>query len=84
MLLKVRWRHLERITGVALKQHPLPHENGETVVALIDNEATINKYYRRKNHLELRPAHTGMKSIVVKKGDLRIEGKVAGVIRHYR
>jgi len=75
--LKVQWRHLGRTTG-SLKQYPLPQENGETVVALIDNEATINKYYKRKNHAELRPAHTGMKSILVKKGDLGIKGKVAG------
>ena len=34
--------------------------------------------------LQLRPAHTGMKSIRVKKGDLRIEGKVAGVMRYYK
>ena len=59
-------------------------ENGETVVALINNEATIKKYYKRKNHVELRPAHTGMKSIRVKKGDLRIEGKVVGIMRYYR
>ena len=59
-------------------------ENGETVVALINNEATVKKYYRKKGMVELRPAHEGMKSIMVKKGDLRIEGKVVGVIRHYR
>ncbi|MBW1796275.1 MAG: hypothetical protein JRJ38_17955 [Deltaproteobacteria bacterium] len=83
MSLNVQWRHLGRITGT-LKQHPLPQENGETVMALIDNEATINKYYKRKNHVELRPAHTRMKSILVKKEDLRIKGKVVGVIRHHR
>ena len=59
-------------------------ENGETVVALINNEATVKKYYRRKNYVELRPAHTGMEPIIVKKGDLRIEGRVVGVIRHYK
>jgi repressor LexA len=59
-------------------------ENGETVVALINNEATVKKYYRRKNYVELRPSHTGMEPIIVKKGDLRIEGRVVGVIRHYK
>jgi len=68
---------------VVVRKQPAA-ENGETVVALIDNEATIKKYYKRKNYVELRPAHTEMKSIRVKKGDLRIEGKVVGVIRHYR
>lgn len=59
-------------------------ENGETVVVLINNEATVKKYYRRRNYVELRPAHTDMESIIVRKGDLRIEGKIVGVIRHYK
>jgi repressor LexA len=59
-------------------------ENGETVVALINNEATVKKYYRTNDHVELRPAHTGMEPIIVKKGDLRIEGKVVGVMRNYK
>jgi len=59
-------------------------ENGETIVAIINNEATVKKYYKRENHVELRPAHTGMASIIVSEGDFRIEGKVVGVIRHYR
>jgi repressor LexA len=59
-------------------------EQGETVVALINNEATVKKYYRNKDQVELRPAHEGMESIRVKEGDVRIEGKVVGVIRYYR
>ena len=59
-------------------------ENGETVVALINNEATVKKYYRRRNYVELRPAHTDMEPIIVRKGDLRIEGRVVGIIRHYK
>jgi len=59
-------------------------ENGETVVALINNEATVKKYYKRDDHVEFHPAHTGMESIRVKEGDLRIEGKVVGVMRYYK
>ena len=59
-------------------------ENGETVVALINNEATLKRYYKTGDHVELRPAHEGMEPIRVKEGDLRIEGKVVGVIRRYR
>ena len=58
-------------------------ENGQTVVALINNEATIKKYYKKKRKVELRPAHEGMESIVVRKGDLLIQGKVVGLIRRY-
>ena len=66
---------------VVVRKQPTA-ENGEIVVALINNEATVKRYYRRRNHIELRPAHTGMESIHVKKGDLRIEGKVVGVMRY--
>jgi len=59
-------------------------DNGETVVALIDNEATVKKYYRRGDHVELRPAHAGMPPIRVREGDLRIQGKVVGVMRYYK
>lgn len=59
-------------------------EQGETVVAVINNEATVKKYYKNKDHVELRPAHEGMEAIRVKEGDMRIEGKVVGVIRYYR
>jgi repressor LexA len=59
-------------------------ENGQTVVALINNEATVKKYYKQKNYVELRPSHTGMEPIFVKEGDLRIEGRVVGVMRHYK
>jgi repressor LexA len=53
-------------------------------VALINNEATVKKYYKNKDHVELRPAHEGIEPIRVKEGDVRIEGKVVGVIRYYR
>jgi len=59
-------------------------ENGQTVVALINNEATVKKYYKQKNYVELRPSHTDMESILIKEGDLRIEGRVVGVMRNYK
>ena len=59
-------------------------EIGETVVALINNEATVKKYYKSRGYVELRPAHEGMESIYVKEGDIRIEGKVVGVLRYYK
>lgn len=68
---------------VVVRKQPTA-ENGETIVALINNEATVKKYYRRKDHVELRPAHKGMEPIRVRNGDLRIEGKVVGVMRYYK
>lgn len=60
-------------------------EHGQTVVALLDNEATVKRLYRRGGRVELHPANPSMQPIVV--NDLesfRIEGVVVGVIRHYR
>ena len=68
---------------VVVRKQPTA-ENGETVVALVNDEATVKKYFRRKNHVELRPAHRGMESIRIKKEGLRIQGKVVGVMRDYR
>jgi len=59
-------------------------ENGQTVVALSNNEATVKKYYQRKGHVELRPAHKDMEPLIINEGDLRIEGRVVGVMRHYK
>jgi repressor LexA len=67
---------------VVVRKQPTA-ENGETVVALVNNEATIKKYYKRKRDVELRPANEGMESIVVKHGGLRTQGKVVGVIRYF-
>jgi len=66
---------------VVVKKQPTA-ENGQTVVALIDNEATVKKYYKKRGHIELRPAHSGMETIRVREGDIRIEGRVVGVMRY--
>ncbi len=68
---------------VVVRRQPAA-ENGDTVVALLKNETTVKKYYRRPGYVELRPAYQGMASIIVREGELRIEGKVVGVIRHYK
>jgi repressor LexA len=68
---------------IVIRKQPIA-ENGEMVVALINNEATVKRFYKQKQYVELRPAHTGMEPIIVKQEDLRIEGKIVGVIRHYK
>lgn len=67
---------------VVIRKQPTV-ENGEIVVVLINNEATLKRYYRHDGEVELRPAHKGMKSFWIDEGDLRIEGKVVGVLRYY-
>ena len=53
--------------------------NGEIVVALIDDEATVKTFYKEKNHIRLQPENSTMEPIIVP--DCKILGKVAGVFR---
>ena len=53
--------------------------NGEIVVALIEDEATVKTFYKEKDHIRLQPENHTMDPIIVP--DCRILGKVAGVFR---
>jgi len=68
---------------IIVRKQPMV-ENGQTVVALINNEATVKRFYKREQYVELRPAHTDMEPLIISEGDLRIEGRVMGVIRRYK
>jgi repressor LexA len=57
--------------------------NGQTVVALVNHEATIKTYFKKDSHIELRPANAAIQPIIVKPSDsFHIEGILIGVIRH--
>jgi len=58
-------------------------ENGEIVVALIEDEATIKKIFMKRDLIQLEPANSTMQPIVVKKGEKKISivGKVVGIFR---
>jgi repressor LexA len=60
-------------------------DNGETVVALLGNEATVKRYYRETDgRIRLQPANATMDPIFVAEDDLRIRGVVVGLMRRYR
>ena len=54
-------------------------ENGEIVVALIDDEATVKTFYKEKDYIRLQPENSTMDPIIVP--DCKILGKVIGVFR---
>jgi repressor LexA len=54
-------------------------KNGEIVVAMIDDEATVKRYFREKDHIKLQPENKSMKPI--KTRDARVLGRVVGVFR---
>ncbi len=70
---------------VVVVQKQATARNGQTVIALVNGEATIKTYHRKGGMVELQPANETMQPIVVKKNDtFHIEGIVVGVIRHLK
>ena len=53
--------------------------NGEIVVALIEDEATVKTFYKEKDHIRLQPENSTMDPIIVP--NCSILGKVIGVFR---
>jgi repressor LexA len=63
---------------------PQPNaENGEIVVALVEDEATIKRIFRKRDLVRLEPANPKMEPIVIKRGEkeVTIVGKVVGIFR---
>jgi repressor LexA len=68
---------------VIVKKQPTI-ENGSIACILIDNEATVKRFYKRKNYIELKPENPDYKPIIITKDtatDILILGKVVGVFR---
>ena len=53
--------------------------NGEIVVVLIEDEATVKRFFREKDHVRLQPENASMKPILTKEAE--ILGRVVGVFR---
>ncbi|MDA8441214.1 MAG: transcriptional repressor LexA [Peptococcaceae bacterium] len=53
--------------------------NGEIVVALLEDEATVKRFFKERDHFRLQPENQFMEPILVK--DVAILGKVIGVFR---
>lgn len=56
--------------------------NGARVVAMVDNEVTLKKFYQERDHIRLEPANGAMAAIVVDPSrDVKILGVLEGVVR---
>ena len=44
-------------------------QNGQTVVALVNHEATVKTYFKKATHIELHPANAAMQPILVQPSD---------------
>ncbi len=58
-------------------------EDGEIVVALVDEEATIKRIFKKRDSVILKPENSLMRPIVVRKGEKKVTivGKVVGIFR---
>ena len=54
-------------------------ENGEIVVALLDDSATVKRFFREDGYIRLQPENSSMEPILVKQ--VRILGRVIGLFR---
>ncbi len=60
-------------------------ENGEIVVALIDGEATLKRFYLEHDHIRLQPENNSMEPIIIKAGeaDTMIAGRLIKTVRFF-
>ncbi len=64
-----------------IEQRQTAH-NGDMVVALVDDSATVKTFYREADHIRLQPENDTMEPIIVP--DCQILGKVFGVFRFFQ
>jgi repressor LexA len=63
---------------VIVLQQPIA-ENGDIVVALLAEEATVKRFFKAQDHVRLQPANAKMEPIIAR--EVQILGKVVSVIR---
>jgi repressor LexA len=65
---------------VIVRSQPVAN-NGEIVVALLDGEATVKRFYRNDEYVELRPENTALQPIISR--NVSLAGVVEGLIRKF-
>lgn len=63
---------------VVVRQQPVA-DDGDIVVALVDDGATVKRFYKEKDHIRLQPENSYMEPIIV--DDCTVAGKVVAVMR---
>jgi len=68
---------------VAIIKHQTQAENGQIVVAVVENETTLKHYFKKSKQIELHPANKSMSPIIIKDKECEIRGIMVGLIRTY-
>ena len=60
-------------------------DNGEIVVALIDGEATLKRFFMEKDHIRLQPENSSMQPIIIREGEAEtvIAGRLLKTVRFF-
>jgi len=68
---------------LALVRPQATAENGDIVVALVDGEATLKRFFREQRSIRLQPENPAMEPIIIRpgKGEVVIIGRVTGIYR---
>ena len=59
-------------------------ENGEIVVAIVDDSATVKRFYRKNGQIILHPENEALSDMIFEGDQVAILGKVVGLMRNYR
>ncbi len=59
-------------------------ENGEIVVALVEDSATVKRFFRRNGQIVLHPENEALSDMIFEDGEVSVLGKVVGLMRNYR
>ena len=56
-------------------------QNEDIIVALVEGEATVKRFFMEKDRVRLQPENRTMKPLLLDRGEFRILGKVVGMLR---
>lgn len=67
---------------IVRRQHTA--ENGEIIVALVDDSATVKRLFRKAGKVILHPENEELEDMVFEPQEVSVLGKVVGLMRNYR
>ncbi len=59
-------------------------ENGEIIVALVEDSATVKRFFKRDGKIVLHPENETLSDMIFEPNEVSILGKVVGLIRNYK
>ncbi len=68
---------------IVIAQQTSTARDGDIVVAMIEDEATVKTFYREKDRIRLQPENPDYQPIYAQNGEVAILGKVVAVMRYY-